>query len=570
MNRYAIWVTALLLCACVSTKKKGGITRQEVKTAQRLIGLEFERPAIDTMRSYLERNRSGYLKMREFELPNETAPALYFDPFPVDFTFSAESPVQSWAIPDNVALPSDPESIAFLPILDLASLIKHRKISAIQLTELYLDRIRAHDSKLMSFITVTEDLALAQAKKADQEIASGHYRGPLHGIPYGVKDLASVPGYPTTWGAAPYQDQVIDETASVVKKLEEAGAVLLGKLVSGSLARGDVWFGGKTKNPWDLSQGATGSSAGSGSATSAGLVAFAIGTETLGSIISPSHRCGVTGLRPTFGTVSRHGFMTLSWSMDKVGPIGRSAVDCAVVYDYIRGKDGLDKTVKPSGFDYSSKIGIEGLKIGYFQKLFEPDSGNVSPDLTKTIEEFKQMGIELHPLELPKEFPFSVFDIILRAEAGAFFDELVRSGGVDEMVEQHGGSRANSLRQARFIPAVEYLQANRHRAELIEQFTAMIQEYDVILSPTSGFNQSLITNLTGHPALSLPTGFDEKNRPTGITLLANYFDEAKLLQVAEAFQQAYSYHGLVPTGVKAGPTTEDRRVMEAVENDGLN
>lgn len=552
MKNYAIWIASLLVLGCAGTKPSNKITQNEVQVAQKLIGLEFSDAKIDTMLDYLEENRRGYEQMRTFDLPYTTEPALYFEPFPAGFQFPEETPTQTWQIPSNTELPDDPESIAFMPILELASLIKNRKLSSVQLTEIYLARIKEHDPRLLSFITVTEDLALIQAKKADEEIATGHYRGPLHGIPYGVKDLAAVPGYPTTWGSAPYKEQYLDQTATVVKKLEDAGAVLLGKLVSGALARGDVWFGGKTKNPWDLSQGATGSSAGSGSATAAGLVAFSIGTETLGSIVSPSQRCGVTGLRPTFGAVSRYGFMTLSWSMDKIGPIGRSAQDCAVVYDYIRGQDHLEKSVKTTGFSYTNPTDIKRLKVGYFQKLFETDSGKVMPQFATTFEEFRQMGIELQALSLPDSFPFAVFDIILRAESGAFFDELVRSGRVDEMVEQHRGSRANSLRQSRFIPAVEYLQANRYRTRLIEEFSQAIAGFDVVLSPTFGGNQLMITNLTGHPALALPTGFDERGRPKGITLLANYFDEAKILQLAEAYQKAYEYHGKVPTAVRAG------------------
>lgn len=550
MKNYAIWIAAWLMLACAGTKPSNRITQYDVQVAQKLIGLEFSEAKVDTMLGYLEENLKGYEQMRTFDLPYYTEPALYFEPFPVGFQFPEETPVQNWQIPNNIELPDDPEAIAFMPILELASLIKNKKLTSVQLTEIYLSRIKKHDPQVLSFITITEELALEQARKADEEIVAGKYRGPLHGIPYGVKDLAAVPGYPTTWGSAPYKDQYLDQTATVVKKLEDAGAVLLGKLVSGALARGDVWFGGKTKNPWDLSQGATGSSAGSGSATAAGLVAFSIGTETLGSIVSPSHRCGVTGLRPTFGAVSRYGFMTLAWSMDKVGPIGRSAQDCALVYDFIRGQDQLEKTVKTTGFSYTNSSDIKTLKVGYFQKLFETDSGKVMPQFASTLEEFRQLGIELQPVSLPDSFPFAVFDIILRAEAGAFFDELVRTGRVDQMVEQHRGSRANSLRQSRFIPAVEYIQANRHRTRLIEEITKAIAGFDVVLSPTFGGNQMMVTNLTGHPALALPTGFDERGRPKGITLLANYFDEAKILQLAEVYQASYSHHGKVPTGVK--------------------
>lgn len=546
------WLLLLVgtLFGFIVAKTTEPLTREDVKIAQKLFNLHFEDAAIDTMLQYLESNRKAFDTMRTFHLENDIAPALHFDPVPLDYPLSPDLGKNQWPINLQAKLPGNLEELTFYPIQDLAGLIKSGKITSVELTKIYLDRIKKHDPKLLAFVTVTEELALQQAQKADKEISEGKYKGPLHGIPYGVKDLASVPGYPTTWGSAPYKEQIIDETATVVRKLEEAGAVLLGKLVSGSLARGDVWFGGKTKNPWDLEQGASGSSAGSGSATAAGLVAFSIGTETLGSIISPSTRTGSTGLRPTFGAVSKHGFMVLSWSMDKVGPICRNATDCAIVYDYIRGQDGLDKSVKHVAFNYLEGTDIKKLKVAFFQDLFEKDTSAISIHHQRTLEEFKALGIRPEKVTLPENFPFSVFDIILRAESGAFFDQLVLSGAVDEMVEQHKGSRANSLRQSRFIPAVEYLQANRHRSKLIEEFHHMIKDYDVIISPTFAGRQMLITNLTGHPALSLPNGFDDKGRPTSITLLGNYFGENKLIALAEAYQRQYQYHGLLPKGLK--------------------
>lgn len=546
------WLILLvgLLFGFIIAKTTEPLTRQDIKFGQKLINLHFEDAAIDTMLQYLESNRKAFDTMRTFHLENDIAPALHFDPVPLDYPLSPDLGKNQWPINLQAKLPGNLEELTFYPIQDLAGLIKSGKITSVELTKIYLDRIKKHDPKLLAFVTVTEELALQQAQKADKEISEGKYKGPLHGIPYGVKDLASVPGYPTTWGSAPYKEQIIDETATVVRKLEEAGAVLLGKLVSGSLARGDVWFGGKTKNPWDLEQGASGSSAGSGSATAAGLVAFSIGTETLGSIISPSTRTGSTGLRPTFGAVSKHGFMVLSWSMDKVGPICRNATDCAIVYDYIRGQDGLDKSVKNAAFNYQQSPDIKKLKVAYLQDLFQKDTSAISIHHQRTLSEFEALGIRPEKVTLPENFPFSVFDIILRAESGAFFDQLVLSGVVDVMVEQHKGSRANSLRQSRFIPAVEYLQANRHRSKLIEEFHQMIKDYDVVISPTFAGRQMLITNLTGHPALSLPNGFDEKGRPTSITLLGNYFGEDKMIALAEAYQKQYQYHGLIPKGLK--------------------
>ena len=545
------WLLLLIgiLFGFIIAKSSDPITPSDVQSAQKLFNLHFQGVAIDTMMQYLEDNRKAYDSMRTFHLENEVPPALLFDPFPLDFSIKPNKGINPWKINLDAKLPENRDDLAFFPIKDLAGLIKTKQISSLDLTKIYLDRIKKYDPSLLAFVTVTKELALKQAEKADRELDAGKYRGPLHGIPYGVKDLASVPGYPTTWGAAPYKDQVLNETATVVRKLEDAGAVLLGKLVSGSLARGDVWFGGKTKNPWDLEQGASGSSAGSGSATAAGLVAFSIGTETLGSIVSPSTRTGSTGLRPTFGSVSKHGFMVLSWSMDKVGPICRSASDCAIVFDYIRGEDGLDKTARNASFDYRENPDLKNLKVAYFHDLFEKDTSKMSVNHLRTLKEFEDLGIRPEKVTLPGDFPFSVFDIILRAESGAFFDELLLSGAVDDMVEQHKGSRANSLRQSRFIPAVEYLQANRHRTKLIQEFHNLIKAYDVIISPTFGGRQMLITNLTGHPALSLPNGFDEKGRPTSVTLLGNYFGEEMLVALAEAYQDKYQYHGLVPKGL---------------------
>jgi len=312
------------------------------------------------------------------------------------------------------------------------------------------------------------------------------------------------------------------------------------------LARGDVWYGGQTKNPWDTTQGASGSSAGPGAATAAGLVVFALGTETLGSIVSPSNRCGLTGLRPTYGRVTRHGCMSLSWSMDKIGPMCRSAEDCAIVFEAIRGSDGKDHTVQDAAFNYESDSDLSKLKIGYLKEYFDKDSTDAGKNNLVALNKFKQMGAKLEAVSLPKDFPYNVFDIILRAEAGAFFDDLVRSSGVDEMVQQDFRSRANSLRQARFIPAVEYLQANRHRKVLIEEMYLIFQQYDVILAPTFGGRQLLITNLTGHPALALPTGLDSKSRPTSMTILGNLYEEAMVLGMAKQFQDKTNFEEAHP------------------------
>lgn len=538
-TRIILFISFSFFLACKSNE--GGFTKKDVRHSQKLIGLDFEKSRIDTMYGYLADNKAGYDSLRNYPIYYETFPVLLFDPHPTGFQFPEKQENSEFRIPDDVSLPADLQELAFYTIPQLASLIKNKKITSESLTRLYIDRIKRFDDQLQSVITLTEELALKQARQADQDIALGNYRGILHGIPYGVKDLMAVEDYPTTWGAAPYQDQVLEGAAAVVKKLADQGAVLIAKLVSGSLARGDVWFGGKTKNPWDLSQGASGSSAGSGAATSAGLVAFAIGTETLGSITSPATRNGITGLRPTYGRISRQGVMSLSWSMDKIGPLCRSAEDCEIVFSLLYGKDPFDPSTNDVPFNQSRKEPM-AMKVAYLKNDIESDSSEMGKNMQASLEVFKSMGVEPAAIQLPTNFPFDGFDIILRAEAGAFFDELVRSGEVDLMVEQGPSSRANSLRQSRFIPAVEYLQANRHRRQLIEEINALFREYDVIIAPSFRGRQLLITNLTGHPAISVPNGFDSKGRPTSLTLIGNLYDEGSILALAKAFQNATDFH----------------------------
>lgn len=533
-----LFLSSLLWLSCKSNPK--GITQKDIRYSQNLMGLSFEKEYLETMEEYLGRNKAGYDSMRQFAIAYETFPAVQFDPHPKGFLLPEFEGQPVFSIPSEVILPEDRSQLAFFTIPQLASLIQNKKISSLELTQFFIERIKTYDVQLHSVITLTEDLAFAQAKRADEELAAGKIRGILHGIPYGVKDLLAVEGYPTTWGAMPYQDQVLDQTATVVKKLEEQGAVLIAKLVSGSLARGDVWFGGKTLNPWDLSQGATGSSAGSGAATSAGLVPFAIGTETLGSITSPAARTGITGLRPTYGRVSRSGAMSLSWSMDKIGPMARTAADCAIVFQAIYGQDPEDPSTNAVGFEFSPGKS-QSLKVAYLKKDIEKDTTDSGSNMQASLEEFQKMGFELTPVDLPESFPYGVFDIILRAESGAFFDDLIRSGEVDLLEEQDKDSRANSLRQSRFIPAVEYLQANRVRTILIEEINRLFAEFDVIIAPSRGGRQLLITNLTGHPALSVPNGLDAKGRPTSFTLLGNLYQEGKILELAKRFQDATDF-----------------------------
>ena len=521
------------------------ITKKDLLGAQNVFGISFSNEELDTLRPYLERNLKGYKKMRGYPLGIDVEPITKFK---IKYTKKTNLKDNKIYL-EKTLVPEKDKDIAYLPVYKLAYLIKNQLLTSERLTKIYLRRLKKHNTSLNVLVTLTEDLALKQAKKADEEIKKGDYKGALHGIPYGVKDLASHPNYPTTWGAAPYKDQYIKTKAVVIKKLEDAGAVLLGKLSSGALARGDVWFGGKTKNPWNVNTGSSGSSAGSASATAAGLVGFSIGTETLGSIISPSTRCGVTGLRPTYGIVSKVGIMSLSWTMDKVGPICRSSKGCAIVLNKIKGKDEKDSSIQNSSLVFNEKtFNLNDYKIGYLKSLFDSDSSENGINNEQTLNLIQKLGGNLIPIELPKNYPFEVFDIILRAEAGAFFDKLLLQRADSILTQQNQRSRANSLRQSRFIPAVEYIQANRFRSKLIQEVDSLLRNFDIIISPTFGGRQMLITNLTGHPALSVPNGFNKNNSPTSITILGNYFEEGKILSFSHFIQKQSEFHTKKPPG----------------------
>jgi len=441
-------------------------------------------------------------------------------------------------VPD-LEVPENIEDLAFAPVTVLAQLIRTRQLTSLELTRMYINRLKKYDPQLKCVITLTEDIALAQAARADREIAAGTYRGPLHGIPYGIKDLLAVKGTKTTWGAEPYKNQIIDRDAVVVKRLEEAGAVLTVKLTLGALAWGDVWYGGQTKNPWNTKQGSSGSSAGPASATSAGLIGFSIGTETWGSIVSPSTQCGVTGLRPGYGRVSRYGAMALSWTMDKIGPICRSVEDCAIVFNAVYGPDGKDFTLYDRDFVWNRDLDVKTLRIGYLKKDFEADYPNKERD-NAVLETFRKMGVTLIPLELP-QFPINALAFILNAEAGAAFNQLTRSGEDDKMVRQERYAWPNVFRHARLIPAVEYIRANRYRTQIMQQMAVLMKNIDVYIAPSFSDNL-LLTNLTGHPAVVVPNGFDKDGGPTSITFISNMLGEAKALAAAMAYQNTSAHH----------------------------
>lgn len=516
------------------------ITKEDISHAEKIIGIEFSDAERDSMLDELFSSLKNYKVIREAHLDNSVMPAVQFNPIPQNFKFEKEQKPLIFSNYSGIKLPADKNELAFYSIGQLAELIKTKQITSVELTNFYLDRLKRYSPKIQSVITLTEELALEQAKKADAEIIAGKYRGMLHGIPYGVKDLLATKNYKTTWGSVPYKDQMIDMNAAVVKKLQDAGAVLAAKLTMGELAWGDVWFGGKTRNPWDIQQGSSGSSAGSASSVSAGLLPFAIGTETYGSIISPSTICGVTGLRPSYGRVSRTGAMALSWSMDKIGPICRNAEDCAIVFNAIYGPDEADPTVYDLPFNYNSDLDLKKLKVAYLKNDFSGDYDFKKND-SISLEIIKNFGIELIPVELP-DYPVYDMSIILSAEAAAAFDELTLTGKDDLMIRQIKNAWPNSFRASRFIPAVEYVNANRLRTLLIKDLNKLMQQYDVLIAPSWEGKNLLMTNLSGHPAVVVPNGFSEEGTPTSMVFLGNLFDEGTIIAFAKAFQDASEFH----------------------------
>ena len=534
------------------------ITAATVAAAEELAGLSFDESERAMMVDGLKRNQSRIAALHKVELPNSLSPALVFDPLPPGKQPPRE-PKRAMVrarVPAR-SVPADSEELAFLPVTELSELMRRRRITSVQLTELYLARLKKYDPVLHCVITLTEERAIAQARAADTEIARGKYRGPLHGIPWGAKDLLAVRGYKTTWGAGPYRDQVIDDDATVVQRLDAAGAVLVAKLTLGELAQGDRWFGERTRNPWKVDAGSSGSSAGPASATAAGLVGFSIGSETLGSISSPSTVCGTTGLRPTYGRVPKAGAMTLSWSMDKLGPICRSVEDCALVLDAIHGPDGKDNSAIAASFNWDATVSPSRLRIGYVKSAFDlprldPADDKRTLHATKSfddaaLEVLKGLGVNLIPVEIP-DIPYDAMRFILTAEAAAAFDDLTRSNRDKELVQQTSGDWANTFRTARFIPAVDYINANRLRTRAIAEWDELMKKVDVIVSPTGAANlqQLVATNLTGHPAVILPNGFRPDGTPVSLTFLGGLFEEAKLLAVAHAYQRATGFHRVRP------------------------
>lgn len=468
---------------------------------------------------------------------------------------------------DPGVLPSSDEQIAFAPLTKLSRWIETRKLTSERLTNIYLARIERFNPKINCIITLTRDHALEQAKRADAEIASGHYRGPLHGIPWGAKDLLDTAGIPTTYGAEPFQHRVPVADSTVVARLNEAGAILIAKLSLGALALNDVWFGGQTMNPWLLEEGSSGSSAGPGAATAAGLVGFAIGSETGGSIVSPSMRCGVTGLRPTFGRVPRTGAMTLCWSLDKLGPMARSVEDTMLVLNAITGPDGHDVSSIPSRLDFNADAPVQGLRIGYIPSwLNEAPATSVD---RAAIEAVKKAGIVPVEVSMP-DWPYDSLDLILFAEAAAAFEEITLSHAVDQLKSQVSDAWPNSFRQARFLSAVDFVQSDRFRRMVAMEMGRVMEQVDLLIVPSLRDEMLTITNFTGHPSLTLRAGFVEVSEarsdwapdptkplpkfnpprrvPHGVTLIGRLFEEGVLANAGLALERVFNVAGENPPG----------------------
>jgi Asp-tRNA(Asn)/Glu-tRNA(Gln) amidotransferase A subunit family amidase len=515
------------------------IGKETLASSLELAGLKFTDAQLEMMLPNINNYLRNYESLRAIDIPLDTEPAIRFQPLlpgrkapsgPSRFRpTTAHTPVR----------PRKLEDLAFLPVTQLSRLIASGRVTPLELTSMYLERLKRHSPTLNCTITFTEELAMEQAARATREIKAGKYKGPLHGIPWGAKDLFATKGIRTTWGAEPFQNQVFDYNATVVDKLEKAGAVLIAKLSMGALAMGGLWFGGMTKTPWDVEQTSSGSSAGSASSTAAGLVGFALGTETLGSIVSPSTRCGVAGLRPTYGRVSRSGAMGLSWTMDKVGPICRTAEDCVLVLNAIRGSDGKDLTVVDAPLHWEPSKPLGQWKIGILQEDFDQVSKEQKPIYGATIEQLKKAGAKLEPVTLPS-MPLGAIRMILTAEAAAAFDDLTRSGGVDQLKGQARGDWPNSFRSARTITAVEYLRAQRARTLLMRRMDELMSKWDVLVSPM-GSESLTLTNLTGHPQMVVPCGFLGK-MPQGLLFTGRLYEEGSVVRVAHAYEQSAGWY----------------------------
>ncbi len=539
--------TVLPCCAnSITVGEDNGITVETLEAAEKLADIKLSNEERKEILEKVKSNVETFKKFRDQHLDYYSFPSMVFNPVPAGFKFDHEQkPVVFSEV--KIQRPQKIEDLAFYSVLQLANLLKSQQVTSLELTKLYLSRLKKYNDKLQFVVTYTDDLAIKQAKKADRDIRSGNYKGLLHGIPYGIKDLFSVKGYKTTWGTKVFEDRIIDIDATVVQKLEVAGAVLVAKLATGTLASGEKWFGGRTKSPW-TQRSSGGSSAGPASAVAAGCVAFAIGTETNGSMVSPVDVCGVTGIRPTFGRVSRYGCMPVSWSFDKVTPIARTVEDCTIVFNEIQGTDSYDNSVIDLPFNWNSQFDIKKLKIGYHSTYFEKEKKGIAQDkdqerwfksrssyIKKVFDLFAQKGFDLVPLDF--QLPHKGEGIMMLVEAAAAFDEFTR-GKMDDEVEDQKWPKYH--RAHRFVPAVEYLQAARYRTIMIQKMNEIMKNIDVYIEMTWSTNWS--TNVTGLPIVVVPCGFHKNGQPTSVTFVGKPYQEEKVLAVAKKFQDATGYH----------------------------
>ena len=570
-------LTATLLPGALWAQAEGnpakGITIDMVIAAEKLAGVEFTDAQRQMLLEGVNINLGRYVSLREIPLDNTVPSALRFSPVLPGMTFETQRKPAKFSKPPMVKRPANLEDVAFWPVTRLAQLIRTKQVSSVELTNMYIARLKRYNPTLNCVVTLTEELAQKQAQAADAEIKAGKYRGPLHGIPWGCKDLVARKGYKTTWGAAPYKDQVLDYDATVMQRLDAAGAVLIAKLASGELASGDQWFNGQTKNPWNPEEGSSGSSAGPASATSAGCVGFAIGTETTGSIVGPSTRCSVYGLRPTFGRISREGVMTLCWSLDKIGPLARSVEDLAIVLNATYGPDNRDLTVSDVPFNWDADFDIKKLRVGYVKAAFD-ETRQVPEEKANddaALEKLRSMGVKLIPIEFP-DLPIMDITTICDTEAAAMFDELTRSHKDDMLQRQEKNGDANFYRTLRLVPAVEFLKATRLRTLIMQQMAKMMADIDVYVIPMSlgfrppagspaavaaaaaprntgrsliGLNTTL-TNVTGYPGVVVRNGVNSRGQPTSFSFIGNLYAEAKMLRLAHAYQTATNWHDLHP------------------------
>jgi len=557
-----------VLWAQVQQSGEPRITAEMLKTALSVAGLEFTEADRTAMVQTVNRNLANYEALHNFKIPHNVTPPYHFSALVPGMKVNRRREPIRLSTVSNIKRPAKLEDVAFWPVRHLAELIRTKQVTPTELTTMYLTRLKRYNAKLQNTITFCDELAMKQAKQADAEIAAGKYRGPLHGIPWGAKDIIAVRGYPTTWGSPVYKDQVINEEASIVEMLNDAGAILIAKLVTGELAAGDRWFGGQTKNPWDPTTGSGGSSAGPGSATAAGCVGFSIGTETAGSILGPSRRCGVTGLRPTLGRISRYGVMVLSWTQDRLGPMCRYAEDCALVMNAISRQDDRDLTVQDIPFNWNAQLDLKKVRFGYLKDAFEQQTNPISKESDqKTLEHLKALGLNLIPVKVP-EFSLNVTAYLV--EEATFFDDDLRAGLTRNLLMK---SLDQEMRDARVIPAVEFLRSQRARMMMMMMLAEATKDVDVWIEPGNagtvgvpagprgaaggagggggrggGANpnianrHSTMAQLACYPAVAVPNGFSQSGLPTSITFYARPFGESELLAVVRAYQDATGYH----------------------------